>query len=438
MKAKSLLIPLILFIGIGLLSPLIRNAIAAGMTGKETPLDPDGQPYELFRDNQGKLWISDFWAGEIWRVNPVSREYTIFGGLEGASDGRVNSSGMLWWSDPQGNSLGRLSPSANQATIWELPQEAGPLGLAFDNSGQVWIADVFEPNVYRFAPGSSQLCTYPVPNGGSSDYVLFHGGRIWLGDTTNGRIVRLNPNDGKYTVWQLPPGANPQGMAIDGSGRIWWADPGAGALRRLDPQSNQLKTHAIPATDGRAANPVAVAINNDEIWYTNSSGSIGRIDPTLASGSSKNISPSTSTVSPACKNIGPGTAVAISKKSGKLTWNNAEYSLAKDSDGWLIYDLPAGAAPWGLAASGSNVWFNDQGTIDRRAPQLGWMVLTEDPAETATATPTPTVTATPSATSTGTLSPTPTGTPSGTLTATPDAPPPTLDQALFLPVLVGE
>ncbi len=451
MKAKGIFTLLVLFTGFALLLLVLNRAIAAGMAGKETPLNPEGQPFELFRDNQGELWISDFWAGEIWRVNPVSRDYTIYGGLEGASDGRTDSSGKLWWTDPQGYTLGRLSLGANQATIWELPPEAGPLGIAFGDSGQVWIADVFEPNIYRFAPSSSQLCSYPLPKSGSSDYLLFDGGRIWLGDTRNGRIVRLNPNDGKYTIWQLPAGANPLGMAVDGNGQIWWADPGAGALRRLNPQSNQLNTYTIPTLGGPSAQPVAVAISSGEIWYTNSNGSVGRLDPALASGGSKTISPSSLAGSSTCTNIGQGTAVSISRKSGKVTWNNADYSLAKDGNGWLIYDLPSGAVPWGLAVSGSSVWFNDQGTVALRAPQLGWMVISEDLAATATATPTgtlsPTPTATmtpsPSSTATGTLSPTPTSTqagtvsatPTGTLTATPDAPPVTLEPALFLPLI---
>jgi len=413
MNPKRLIFSLsiIMLIATMMWSALIKP-IAASFIEKEAALNPDGLVHELFRDNQGKLWVSDYTAGEIWKVDPVSNAYTVYEGLVSASDGRLDNSGTLWWSDYDGGKLGRLVPGAAQGTVWPLQSGANPLGIAFDSSGLVWVADVSMPDIYRFNPSSSQLCTYPVPNDGTADYILFENDRIWLGDTTLGRILRLNPNDNTYTIWQLPVDSYPQGMAQDGNGDLWWADEGLKVLGRLNPQSNQITTYAVPVSTTTVALPEAeglvalerlvrksnqkltgvlsttveetalpetVAIKNGYVWYTDMSGKVGRLDPALASGSSATISPSTATGTLTCSTI-TGTPIDVSERKGTMTWTDVNYPIDQNSDGWLIFDLPIGAAPWGLAVGDNIVWFDDQGIPDVRAQTLGWMM--EGPALT--------------------------------------------------------
>ena len=97
-KTKRRLLPLIFLITILLLT-VIGGAVTANLSGRETPLNPDGYVYEVFRDDSGELWISDYFVDEIWRVNPTSGAYTIYSDLVGASDGRTGGDGLLWWTD---------------------------------------------------------------------------------------------------------------------------------------------------------------------------------------------------------------------------------------------------------------------------------------------------------------------------------------------------
>ncbi len=429
----------------------VLKPITAGMAAKEAALNPAGQVHELFRDEQGLLWASDYLAGEIWQIEPITGAYTVYEKLTGASDGRLDSSGHLWWSAYDDSAVGRLVPGASQATLWPLPEGSTPLGIAFDAGDRVWVTDVSEGNLYRLDPSAAQLCTYPLPDDGAADIILFHGGSIWLGDNNLGRILRLNPTSGGTTIWQLPLGAYPQGMSFDGDGKLWWADPGLEALGRLNPQSNRVTIFSVPPSGPDPASPIAVAANNSGTWYTDWRGQVGLLDPALAGGSSSIVSPAAESISATCTASGSGTAVPITQRSGSLAWNPADYTLAVDNKGWKIYDLPAGALPWGIAASGDDVWFADQGQAGERAQYLGWMNLPQDPGASATPTSshTPTASGTPAATPTGTLTatstpgststPTATGTltatPTGTLTATPDTP--TLEPAALLPIIIS-
>ncbi len=323
MHSKRQRSTLVILLGTILLLILIFfQSPADTQTMQETPLNEKGLVHELFRAANGELWISDFLADEIWQVDPKSGSYTVYENMVGASDGRLDSKGQLWWSDFDGSAVGRLVPGASQATLWPLPAGGNPLGLAFGASGQVWITDVTEPALYRFAPASSQLCTYSLPDNGSADYILYHADRVWLGDTKLGRILRLNPNNGAVAMWELPPGAYPQGMVFDGSGNLWWADPGLGALAKLEPGSGRLTTFAIPLTGGSAAKPEAAAVSDGAIWYSDQNGRIGLLDPSLASGEFVLVSPTTRTLAADCSAAGSGTAINVSERSGTLNWNS--------------------------------------------------------------------------------------------------------------------
>ena len=212
-----------------------------------------------------------------------------------------------------------------------------------------------------------------------------------------------------------------------------------GALGRLNPANNQIRTYTIPAPSEPQPEPIMVASNNGQIWYTNLSGSVGRLDPAAASGTTSTVSPSSAPVTPVCASAGSGTAIDVSQRSGTLTWGAADYPLVQDQDGWTIYGLPQGAAPWGLAANSNNVWFNDQGSPGQRPQMLGWMEFAEEPTLTATPTDTPTITLTPTSTSTGTPGPSPTATdgPSPTPMAT-SRPPQDSDYWVMMPVVFKE
>ncbi len=352
-----------------LLILVITQGIADTPTMKETPLNENGLVYEMYRAGNGELWISDWLAGEIWRVNPTSNIYTVYEGLLGASDGRLDGNGGLWWSNLDDNQLGHLVPGQSTGTLWPLPVGSEPIGLAFDAGGNVWVAASNDSFVYRFAPGTNQLCSFALPDEGTADYVLFHDGRIWLGDWVASRIVRLNPATGAVTYWQLPDNSIPAGLAFDASGHLWWAGNGLGDLGRLNPGTNAVTIYPIP---GDNPLPVQVSVQNDNVWYTDEMGTVGSLDPVVAKGNSQVVTPATNTVQPTCASIS-SSPVAITTRSGAVVWTAANYNLAQNSDGWMIYDLPPGAAPYGLATSSDTVWFADQGedTGLVRTQQLG-------------------------------------------------------------------
>ena len=151
-----------------------------------------GIVYEIHRDATGNLYMTDWGAGQIWRVDPTTGAYTRFSGLGAPNDGQPDSAGNIWYTDYNSPVLGRISPGPNPTlTTWNLsswdPARMYSLGgLAFDVNGWVWFSEWDEASdqlLYRFRPDTMELCGYSLPGTGNhSYYVLYAAGFIWLGD----------------------------------------------------------------------------------------------------------------------------------------------------------------------------------------------------------------------------------------------------------------
>lgn len=349
------------------------------MAGSEAPLNPAGLVHELFRDSQGRFWISDFYASEVWVVNSMTNDYSVYQGLSGASSARLDNAGTLWWSDFDANAVGSYKPGESQATRWALPGGGAPLGLAIDAAQRVWVTDAFAPNLYRFDPAVSQLCRYTVPDGGAADYIAAAGSVIWLGDTISGRIARFDPGANSFRLWQLPAGAYPQGLAVAGDGRVWWADNGRGLLGRLDPASNVITSFTIPTAN---AQPIVVSLEGGKVWYSDFSGAVGVLDPTQTAGAPGTVAPQDRAAQPVCATLGQGEKLSVSTRTGKMSWRPTAYPAVVDNAAWRVFDLPAGAHPWGVVGVGNHAWYVDQGDGGvQRAQVMGVVRSDEAPAD---------------------------------------------------------
>src|SRR5512143_755430 len=76
-----------------------RIALADGIPAQEAGLNPAGIAYQVNPDAGGNLWISDYGAYEVWRVDPATSVYTIYRGMANVTDARKSTSQEVWWVD---------------------------------------------------------------------------------------------------------------------------------------------------------------------------------------------------------------------------------------------------------------------------------------------------------------------------------------------------
>ncbi len=338
----------------------LRGSAQAALLAQETPLTSSVTPTDLNLDSRGVLWMSDADAGQIWSVNTTSGAYTIYTVGGSPSDARSEGAGTVWWADFNSNQLSRLTTANNMTTTWEIPGSTGLWGTALDPSGQVWASDGSDPYLYKLNPASNQFCQYTLPISGTGEYLISEQTRIWIGDSVNWRIVRLE--GATFSWWNLPIGSQPRDLTLDGSGRVWWTDPGKGYVGRLDPVANKITTFTPPAS----GTPQMLTLADGKVWYSQQGpGRVVELDPAAATGITTTVRFDGAAASPSCSTLLPQTPVAVTPvavthSSGQASWNATIYATLIDQAGWLVDDMPVGAVPYGIAATGQ-IWLVDQG-----------------------------------------------------------------------------
>ena len=147
----------------------------------QTTQDGMGDPAGIAVDSAGRLWVSDTSNGRVLRFDNASSK------ANGA-----DADGVLGQLDFTSRLLG---PEASQSGL------NGPIGLAVDSAGRLWVADYVDGRVLRFDNAAAKA------NGANADGVLGEPDF-----TTVGCITSQNRMCGAADV------------AVDGSGHLWVAD----------------------------------------------------------------------------------------------------------------------------------------------------------------------------------------------------------------------
>ena len=264
-------------------------------TGPAYVCSPNGIAF----DPQGNLWVADsendsivefkapFITGESWSV--VIGEYsdyqpnaTNLGQPYGIA---FDSSGNLWVADSDDNRVveyraplttgeaaslvigqPNLTSSTNDNAQSNMSE---PEDVAFDSSGNLWVADTDNSRVLEFAQpfsdGETASTVVGAPNfttfaGNDTQSAITlpeaiafdHSGDLWVSDSGNSRVLEfaaplstgMNASRliGQYSYFYGGPNATqtqlgyPEGLAFDSSGNLWVADPGfARVLEYSDP-----------------------------------------------------------------------------------------------------------------------------------------------------------------------------------------------------------
>jgi sugar lactone lactonase YvrE len=223
-------------------------------------------PYGLAVAADGTRYIAD--AGDNNRIRRIAADGTVgtlAGGVEGFADGLGNAAafhtpsglaldaaGNLYVADTGNHAIRKITP---QGAVTKLAgtgeagyrdgagtqaQFNGPVGVAVDASGRVYVADTYNDRIRAIAP-DGQVST------------LAGGERPGYQDGF-GSVARFD---------------TPTALAVDAQGEIWIADTRNDAIRRLS-RSGEVSTLSLaPPGDGQPVlrRPLSLAVSNDGMLY---------------------------------------------------------------------------------------------------------------------------------------------------------------------------
>jgi virginiamycin B lyase len=159
--------------------------------------------YGIFSDAQNNLYLLDFSAGNIVRIDAKTDEPTVY--LTPTPDshprrGRVDAEGRLWFAEYFGNAIGMLDPHTGKIQEWKVPTPwSSPYDTVYDKNGDAWTGSMNTDRVARLDVKTGQYIEYPLPHPTNIRRVFVddskNPGTLWIGNNHGASIVKVEPLD---------------------------------------------------------------------------------------------------------------------------------------------------------------------------------------------------------------------------------------------------
>ena len=270
----------------------------------------DSQPHDVYVDEDGIVWYSDFGDQFLGRLDPATlevKEYPVplhrEGFPKGALDLEVDPDGNLWLALMFQAGVARFDPETETMETFQLPPEiltetsqqgmVAPHALHVDNKvwmaatdlrglhrldlatgeyetidpfadfsgphsiytmmadaeNDLWFLDYASENIGVVDAETLEVTLYPTPTERSRPRRgrFDDRGRIWFAEFNGERVGMFDPATGEMKEWEVPGGYfAPYDAAYDKEGKVWTAGMNADRVLRLDPETGAFVQYQLP------------------------------------------------------------------------------------------------------------------------------------------------------------------------------------------------
>jgi len=262
----------------------------------------------------------------------------------------AGSDGALWFTEEDGNKIGRITTSG-VITEYRVPTpNSGPFGITAGPDGALWFAESNSNKIARITTAGA-ITEYPVPtpNANVGDIAAGPDGALWFNEWNANALGRIT-TAGVVTAYYPPTSGAGVGFPTPGpDGAVWFIEYLANNIGQVSTTTGAFTEYPIP-TPGSAPGQITLGPDG-ALWFTEQSGNkIGRI--TTAGAITEYLVP-TPNSQPLCITDGSDGALWFTERDG----NN----IGRVTTAGLFTEYPVptpGAAPYGIAQGPDGaVWF---------------------------------------------------------------------------------
>jgi sugar lactone lactonase YvrE len=192
------------------------------------------------------LFVSDYSAGNVYEYTPGGVQSTFASGLDHPLGMAFDAAGNLFVANTAQNSgdqgsITEISRAGQQSTF---ASGLDPIALAFNNTGNLFVADYNSGNIYKYTGGVQSLFAsgFFIPLGLACD----SSGNLFVGWGGSGAstITKITPGGVQST---FATGLSlPIGLTFDGGGNLVESDNGSGHIYQFTPGGVQSTFDTVP------------------------------------------------------------------------------------------------------------------------------------------------------------------------------------------------
>ena len=151
-------------------------------------------PYGIATSSNGDIYYASLAGSYVGRIDLESGEATVLEPPtpnQGARRVWSDSQGRIWVSQWNAGQVAVYDPSTDEWLEWKLPG-SGPRAYAVyvDERDIVWLSDFGANAVVRFDPHSEEFEAFPLPSNPSNvRQILGRSGEVWLPESAADQLV---------------------------------------------------------------------------------------------------------------------------------------------------------------------------------------------------------------------------------------------------------
>ncbi len=263
-------------------------------------------------------------------------------------------SGLIWFTEQNGNEIGYLNESAKFFTVSLPNANSGPYGITCGPDGEIWFTEYSGNRIGRYDTTTENFAEFAIPTANADPTAIALGddGGLWFTEEATGNIGRADMTTGAVT--EYPSGGTaPLDDILGPDGNIWFTLNGSDQIGRIT-SAGTVTLFPVPTANGK---PYAIVPAADQtLWFTeNGTGKLGHIVP-----SNGNITEVALTNCAAPTSIQQGSDGDFYVICTGTTPVMLQYDPATNAQ--ATYSLKSGSVPeWSIIGFDGKLYFTDSG-----------------------------------------------------------------------------
>lgn len=205
--------------------------------------------------------------------SPAPAEVVLpFAGLNGPLGVAVDGAGNVYVAESGNDRVVKLDAGTTDQSVLPFSGLRNAVGIAVDGSGAVYVTDSPNERVLKLAPGGANQTVLTLEHSGPHGVALDAAGNLYVVDWLKDRVLKLAVGTGAPTVLPITAIEGPEGVAVDGEGNVYVADFENGRVIKLIAATGTQTT----APFFGLVNPWGVAVDGPGNVYVTDAGT-GRV-----------------------------------------------------------------------------------------------------------------------------------------------------------------